>query len=155
MKIATKFKYPLFVFSLLFLGAVLLLLSSRNVKDPFLPIDTLQALERHRGERVLLSFSTAGCGSCRRVSSKIFSSPYFIDEAAGMALLRIDISDAASPLSEAVRELFGVQGAPALVLLDEQGQLRGRLGEIKNVHEVVELIHESERRDRLSAFNHW
>lgn len=98
-------------------------------------------MEQSKTEKKLLLMNFTGsdwCPPCKRMEKEIFSEDTFKDYAKdNLVLLKLDFpnkkpqSDALIAQNEALAKKFGIRGFPTILVMDENGELVGKLGYTK------------------------
>jgi len=78
---------------------------------------------RAAGRPVMLDFVKPNCPGCRQLEHEVFSRDDVAEEAEAFVRVRVDIADPPVPVSE-LKDLYGIQGAPTVVWLDAEGNMR-------------------------------
>jgi thiol:disulfide interchange protein DsbD len=116
-------------------------------------INSLAVLEqrlnaaRAAARPVLLDYYADWCTDCLRMERTTFSDPRVRRALAeGFVLLQLDVTDAFSPETRALKQRFGVYGPPATLFLSADGQeARGlRFYGYRSAGELLELLRKVE-----------
>ncbi len=92
-----------------------------------------------QGKPVFLDFMADWCIPCKELDKFTFSSPKVVEMSRRFVMLKVDLTSSGDPVSQRMKNRFGVKGVPTLIFLHSDGTEAADLREVGFVEEDIFL----------------
>ena len=94
------------------------------------------------GRPMLLRFTASWCPPCQEMERSVWPTPEAQAALAPVAAIKVDVDD---PAAETLARTYGIQGIPALVLVDASGREIARATGFQRLEQVQALVSQAPR----------